>query len=88
MNELQFRQKASELGYGDVRVKDFGPNEGGDLHTHDFSAFAMVSDGELTLVFEDEEVTFGPGESCEVSAGTKHCEKTGRTGATILIARK
>lgn len=88
MNEVEFRQRAAELGYGEPQVKDFPPNQGGELHTHDFSAFAMVADGEFGLEFEDGEVTYQPGESCEVVAGTRHTEKSGPNGATVWFATK
>lgn len=88
MDQVEFRQRAAELGYGEPRVKDYPPNQSGELHTHDFSAFAIVSDGEFTLEFDDGEVTYRPGDSCEVAAGTRHCEKSGPNGATVWFATK
>lgn len=88
MNEVEFRQRAADLGYGEPQAKDYAPNQSGDLHSHDFSAIAMVADGEFILEFEDGEVTYGPGDSCEVAAGTMHSEKTGSAGATVWFATK
>ena len=44
MNEMEFRQRAAELGYGEPQVKAYPPNATSELHTHDFSAFAMVAE--------------------------------------------
>ena len=43
MNEMEFRQRAAELGYGEPQVKDYPPNATSELYAHDFSAFAMVA---------------------------------------------
>lgn len=88
MNETEFRQRAAELGYGEPQAKDFPSNATSELHTHDFSAFAMVADGEFTLAFEAGDATYGPGDSCEVAAGTRHAEKSGPAGATVWFATK
>jgi quercetin dioxygenase-like cupin family protein len=88
MNETEFRQRATELGYGEPQVKEYPPNATAELHVHDFSAFAMVADGEFTLGFEDGDTTYRPGDSCEVAAGTRHAEKSGPAGATVWFAKK
>lgn len=88
MNQTEFRQRAAELGYGEPQVKEFPPNVSGDMHSHEFSAIAMVVEGEFILEYEDGEVAHGPGQSCELKAGTRHSEKTGPDGATIWFATK
>ena len=88
MNEMEFRQRAAELGYGEPQVKEYPPNATAQLHAHDFSAFVMVADGEFTLGFEDGDTTHRPGDSCEVAAGTRHAEKSGPAGATVWFAKK
>lgn len=88
MNETEFRQRATELGYGEPQVKEYLPNATSDLHTHDFSAFAMVAAGEFILAYDDGDATFHAGDSCEVAAGTRHAEKSGPAGATVWFAIK
>ena len=88
MNATEFRQRAAELGYGEPQVKDYPPNATSELHAHDFSAFAMVAAGEFILGFEEGETTYRPGDACEVAAGTRHCEKSGPSGATVWFATK
>ncbi len=88
MNEAQFRQQIHEQGYGEAQPVDFEPNFAADMHTHDFSAFVLVTSGAFTLVTEDGSVTHQPGEACTLAAGTLHSEQTGADGATILLGKK
>lgn len=88
LTEAQFRDKAKEHGYGEARNVEFEPNRTGEQHTHDFSAMVMVTSGQLTMGYETGPVTYGPGDWCEVVAGTLHAEHSGPEGATALAARK
>ena len=88
MNEAHFRGRLQEQGYGEAQAVEFEPNLVNDMHTHDFSAFVLVVSGEFTLVTESGPVTHQPGETCKLAAGTLHSERTGETGATILIGKK
>lgn len=89
MNETEFRQEVAKGGYGEPTLKEFQPHHsGGDLHTHEFSALAMVVEGEFTVEYEDGPVTHGAGDHCAVAAGTLHTEKTGDAGAKVLFATK
>lgn len=88
MTEDQFRQQLRERGYGEARIRDFEPNLDKEMHTHDQSAMALVMRGEFTLVLEREATTYQPGEWCELIAGTLHTERTGPSGATVLLAYK
>ncbi len=88
MNEAQFRQQLQEQGYSEAQSLEYEPNSVNDMHTHDFSAFALVLSGEFTLVTEDGSVTHQPGDACKLAAGTLHSEQTGANGATILIGKK
>ena len=86
MNEIEFRQRAAELGYGEPQVKVYPPNATIELQAHDFAAFAMFADDAFILAFEDGDTTYHPGDSCEVAAGTRHAEKSGPDGATVWFA--
>ncbi len=88
MNEAQFKQKLQEKGYGEAQALEYEPNYGGDMHTHDFAAFVFVVSGEFTLATEDGSTTHGPGEVCELAAGTRHAEQAGAAGATLLVGKK
>lgn len=88
MNEREFRKQLKEKGYGEPEVRQWEPNLNKDMHTHDGSAMALITSGELTLVYENHSVAYGPGESCELPAGILHTEKTGPGGAVTLLAYK
>ena len=88
MNEDQFRQELRKRGYPEAQIREFEPNLDKEMHTHDQSAMALVTRGALTLVLERESTTYKPGEWCELVAGTLHTERTGASGATVLLAYK
>ncbi len=88
MNEVEFKQALLDEGYGEGERLDCEPNMSNELHTHEFSAFAMVMRGEFTVVRENETVTHRPGDICRVPAGTMHAEQTGAEGATLFIGKK
>lgn len=88
MDEGQFRQLLQEKGYGDAKSREYEPNLDKEMHTHELSAMALVMRGEFTLALESESTTYGPGGWCELPAGTVHTERTGPSGATVLLAYK
>lgn len=88
MTEDEFRKVAKEKGFADLKTKGYPPHTEEPAHTHDRSVMAMVLRGEFTLEYEDGPVTYAPGESCELPAGTLHAEKTGAGGATLIVGFK
>ncbi|MFT5111083.1 MAG: quercetin dioxygenase-like cupin family protein [Parasphingorhabdus sp.] len=88
MNEQEFREKLNEKGYSEPIARKWEPNLDKEMHAHDKSAMAFVTEGVLTIVYESDSFAYGPGESCELLAGTLHTEKTGPEGATSLLAYK
>lgn len=88
MTEDEFRALAAEQGYDELRAVDYEPTADGELHSHEFSALMLVTEGEFTLVYESGSDTFGPGQTCELTAGTMHFERTGEQGATLLAGVK
>jgi mannose-6-phosphate isomerase-like protein (cupin superfamily) len=48
----------------------------------------LVAEGEFQVVYEGGTETFGPGDWCEVPAGTVHYEQTGPAGALVLAGTK
>ena len=64
-----------------VCVTDPGPG-------HEFDARVMVLDGAITLVFGKDRVTYGPGDSCSVPAGTMHEEHTDADGVRYVSGRR
>ena len=44
--------------------------------------------GDITLALESGSMTYGPGDWCKLVADTVHTERTGSSGATVLVAYK
>ena len=88
VNEQEFKENLVKKGYGEPAVREREPNLNKEMHTHDKSAMALVTAGELTLVYENNSISYGPVECCELLAGTLLTEKTGPKGAITLLAHK
>ena len=88
MNEDQFRQQLREHGYADAKVKEYEANMNAPMHTHEFSVMLYVLSGEFTLALEAGSRTYARGDWCELPGDTMHSERTGPSGATVLVAVK
>ena len=88
MNEERFRQRLREKGYEEGQLKEYAPNTDGPMHTHDFSVMLLVVSGEFTLAQDNGAMTYRPGEICELAAGVKHVERTGSSGARVLLGKR
>ncbi|GMR24430.1 MAG: hypothetical protein BMS9Abin37_2975 [Acidobacteriota bacterium] len=88
MTEEKFRELCQEKDYGDVKVKEFEPHLYDPAHTHERSIMGLVIKGEMTLEWEEGATTYGVGDMCAFEAGTVHAEKTGESGATIILGFK
>ena len=88
MNEEQFRLSLREKNYGEVRFKEYPPNTDGPMHAHEFSVLLLVVSGEFMLAQESGVTAYRPGEICDVGAGVKHVERSGSSGARVLLGKK
>jgi mannose-6-phosphate isomerase-like protein (cupin superfamily) len=87
MNRAEFEADASREGY-ELREGAIKPNEHRPPHVHDWDARLFVLEGALTLVRGGDRETFGPGQSCSLSAGTLHEEHTEADGVKYVAARR
>jgi len=87
MNRTEFEADLRREGY-ELREGKIEPNVHRDAHAHDFDARLFVLDGSVTLVFGSDRVTYGPGDSCNVPAGTMHEEHTEVDGVQFLAGRR
>ena len=87
MTRAQFEAELAREGY-EVREGEIGPNVHREAHAHGFDARLFVLDGSVTLVFGEERVTYGPGHSCTVAAGTTHEEHTEADGVRYVSGRR
>jgi mannose-6-phosphate isomerase-like protein (cupin superfamily) len=87
MNRTDFEADLRREGY-ELREGKIDPNVHRDAHAHDFDARLFVLDGSVTLVFGSDRVTYGPGDSGNIPAGTMHEEHTEADGVRFLAGRR
>jgi len=87
MNRVEFEADLRREGY-EIREGEIKPNEHHAAHTHDFDARVMVLDGSITMVFGTDRCVYGPGDSCNVPAGTMHEEHTEADGVRYVAGRR
>ena len=87
MTRAEFEAELRRDGY-EVREGEIEPNVHREAHAHEFDARVLVLDGSITLVFGKERVTYGPGDSCGVPAGTAHEEHTDADGVRYVSGRR
>jgi len=87
MTRAEFEADLRQEGY-EVREGEIKPNEHREAHAHGFDARVLVLDGSITLVFGKDRVTYGPGDSCSVPAGTVHEEHTDADGVRYVSGRR
>ncbi|WP_066267193.1 cupin domain-containing protein [Hydrogenophaga palleronii] len=83
-----FRLQALMEGYDEVLERDWAPLTILDMHTHPFSARAMVTRGEMWITVGDLTRQLRPGESFEVQRDQPHAERYGAQGATCWVAQR
>jgi len=87
MTRAEFEAGLARDGYK-VREGEIKPNVHREGHAHEFDARVLVVDGSITLVFGKDRVTYGPGDWCDVPAGTMHEEHTDSTGVRYVSGRR
>jgi quercetin dioxygenase-like cupin family protein len=88
MNRADFEKKLQAEGYGEMVERHMeGGHFNGD-HAHEFDAYVLVVDGEMTITRHGKPEIFRAGDMCAVPAGTMHTEKCGPAGAHYLAGRK
>ncbi len=88
MTEDEFLTWTSRDGFEPSRSVEYQPDSRPDLHDHDFDARVLITRGELTMAYESESVVLGPGDHCEVPAGTMHSEQGSSAGAAGTLATR
>ena len=71
MDRAEFEADLRREGY-ELREGEIKPNVHRGSHAHEFDARLLVLEGSITLVFGAGRCTYGPGNSCNVLAGTMH----------------
>jgi len=87
MTRAEFEAELVREGY-EVREGEIKPHTHRQAHAHEFDARVLVLGGSITLVFGEDRVTYQPGDSCNVPAGTMHEEHTEADGVRYVSGRR
>src|SRR5262245_53867020 len=87
MTRAEFEAELIREGY-EIREGEIKPDVHREAHAHAFDVRLLVLDGSISLVFGQDRVTYGRGDSCRVPAGTMHEEHTEADGVRYLSGRR
>ncbi len=88
MNRAEFKTKCAAEGYGEIVDREMEADHFNGEHAHEFDAYVLVVDGEMTISRAGEPQLFRAGDMCTMPAGTVHTEKCGAAGAHYLAGRR
>jgi len=83
-----FQADARAAGFEEVLERRWAPDTELDLHTHEFSLEAVVTQGEMWLTVEGITRHLKPGDVFALAARQPHSERYGREGASYWVARR
>jgi len=82
-----FKEEKLQQGYREVLERRWEPNVENELHHHEFTADAIVIEGDFWLTVEGKTRHLLSGDSFHVSALVRHKEKYGPEGCVFWVAR-
>jgi mannose-6-phosphate isomerase-like protein (cupin superfamily) len=82
-----FKEEKLQQGYREVLERRWDPNFENEFHEHEFTADALVIEGEFWLTVEGKTNHLIPGDSFHVPAKVTHKEKYGSEGCVFWVAR-
>lgn len=88
MNEQAFRHQLEQDGYDEPVELVREANLENDDHTHDFSASALILDGEVNVITAEGTITCRAGDTFALAGGTVHHERYGPQGARFLLGKR
>lgn len=83
----EFRAQSLDMGFQEVLVREWMPNQIVELHQHEFSVSALVVQGEFTLEVDEVTRVLQVGDRFELPKFKLHAEYYGPKGATFWVAR-
>jgi quercetin dioxygenase-like cupin family protein len=92
MTENDYRSDALSKGFGEPIAKGWNAGHSTDTHSHDQSAYLLITEGTATLGVETAagmvSTNLEPGSTIEVPAGCRHFERAGAGPVMFLVATK
>jgi quercetin dioxygenase-like cupin family protein len=87
MTRAEFETDLRREGY-EIHQGELPPHTRRQLHAHDHDTCLFVLDGHFTLVLGQDRVTYGPGATWIVPAGTVHAEHTEADGVRYVYGTR
>ncbi len=88
MNIPELEKQLHSEGFGNAYIWEDRPDRRYSDHAHRVETAHIILEGEMTLTVDGRSTTYGPGERCDVPAGTVHATRMGfRRAAAISLAR-
>jgi quercetin dioxygenase-like cupin family protein len=88
MEEATFRETLQEQGYDAPSVVELDADKFVTDHAHEFSAYALIVEGQFTVTTALGPTTCNAGDTFSLASGTMHSEQAGPQGAKALVGRK
>ncbi len=88
MNEATFRVMLASKGFPEPTVIEREANLVTTDHVHDYTACALILDGQISVVTADRTTTCGPGDIFSLDGGITHHEEYGPAGARLLFSKR
>ncbi len=88
MNETTFRVMLASKGFPAPAVIEREANLVTSDHSHEYSACALILDGEISVVTGQGTTTCHAGDTFSLDSGITHHEEYGAQGARILFSRR
>jgi quercetin dioxygenase-like cupin family protein len=83
-----FRKRSLDAGADEAVERRWNPDQIAPEHTHEFTADAVVTEGEMWLTLAGETRHLRIGDTFHIDAGKPHSEKYGPAGAVYWVARR
>ncbi len=88
MNRAEFEAELQRDGYADIVDRRMAADAVNPEHQHEFDARLLVLEGEMTIARDGTTQTYCAGETFSMTAGCRHAEAGGPTGARYLAGRR
>ena len=83
-----FEADALARGFDEVAEREWAANTEAPTHTHPFSVYALVVQGEMWLTSHGSTRHLLAGDAFQLDLGVEHAERYGPEGATYWAARR
>jgi quercetin dioxygenase-like cupin family protein len=88
MNQTEFENALRAEAYDTAVLIEKPVGYSMDLHQHPFDAFALVTDGSISISANGVETTYQMGDVFRLAANTPHLESAVPHGVRYLVGRK